>query len=130
MTTDTALSLTEDAFLKLLADPTRLRALLLLAREGELCVCELVHALDVSQPKISRHLAQLRNASVVADRRDAVWVHYRLSEALPYWAARILTVLRDSTAERDPYRLDRQRLEAMVDRPGGRCAADTAGDDA
>lgn len=121
-TTETHDSITEVTFLKSIADPTRLRALLLLAREGELCVCELVHALDVSQPKISRHLAQLRTVAIVEDRRDAVWVHYRLATRLPAWASRILTVLRDSTAELEPYRQDRQRLEAMADRPGGRCA--------
>lgn len=123
MTTETAAALTEAEFLKLLADSTRLRALVLLAREGELCVCELVQALGLSQPKISRHLAHLRAAAVVADRRDAVWVHYRLSEALPPWAARILAVLRDSTVDREPYCVDRKRLEAMANRPGGRCSA-------
>jgi ArsR family transcriptional regulator len=121
MTVETAEALSQGVFLKLAADPTRLRALLLLAREGELCVCELTHALHVSQPKISRHLAQLRNAGIITDRRDAVWVHYRLSDQLPSWAAQILTVLRDSTADSEPYRSDGRRLEAMANRPGGRC---------
>jgi ArsR family transcriptional regulator len=49
-----------DAFFKMLADSTRLRCLLLMQAEGELCVCELTHALNLSQPKISRHLAHLR----------------------------------------------------------------------
>ena len=62
----------------LLADPTRLRCVVLLQREGELCVCELVHALDLPQPKVSRHLALLREAGVVEDRRAGQWVHYRL----------------------------------------------------
>ena len=49
-----------DQFFKALSDLTRLRMLVLLSHEGELCVCELTHALDEIQPKISRHLAQLR----------------------------------------------------------------------
>lgn len=127
MSTEISCRNSEAAFLKAISDPTRLRALLLLTREGELCVCELVHALGVSQPKISRHLGQLRNAAIVEDRRDAVWVHYRLSAGLPAWAARILETLRDSTVSREPYREDRLRLEAMADRPGGRCGAGERG---
>lgn len=51
-------------FFKLVADDTRLRCLLLLVQEGELCVCELMTALNESQPKISRHLALLRDAKI------------------------------------------------------------------
>jgi len=54
-------------FFQLLSDETRLRCLLLLQKEGELCVCELVYALDIIQPKISRHLAALRDAGIVTD---------------------------------------------------------------
>ena len=74
------------ALFSLLADPTRLRCVVLLQREGELCVCELVRALDLSQPKVSRHLAVLREGGVVEDRRAGQWVHYRLHPALPAWA--------------------------------------------
>ena len=57
-------------FFQLLSDDTRLRSLLLMKKEGELCVCELVHALGVIQPKVSRHLAALRDCGVVKDRRS------------------------------------------------------------
>ena len=64
-------------FFKQLADETRLRALLLITQEEELCVCELVAALDESQPKISRHLAQLRKTGLLEDRRQGHWIFYR-----------------------------------------------------
>ena len=61
-----------------LADRTRLRVLNLLAG-GELCVCYFVELLDEAQPKISRHLAYLRRAGIVAARRDGKWIHYSLA---------------------------------------------------
>ncbi len=73
-------------FFKLLADDTRLSTLLLIQQEQELCVCELTSALNLSQPKISRHLAMLRNAKVLLDRRQGQWVFYRLNPELPTWA--------------------------------------------
>jgi ArsR family transcriptional regulator len=60
-----------------LADRTRLRLLNLIAGR-EVCVCYLVEVLRLGQPKISRHLAYLRNAGVVAARREGKWMHYRL----------------------------------------------------
>ena len=75
-----------DQFFRILGDMTRLRVLILLGREGELCVCELTHGLGESQPKISRHLALLREASLVLDRRQGQWIYYRLNPGLPAWA--------------------------------------------
>lgn len=75
---------------KALADDTRLKTLLLIAREGELCVCELMAALGGSQPKISRHLAQLRQGRLLEDRRQGQWVFYRLHPQLPEWAEQVL----------------------------------------
>ena len=62
-----------------LADETRLRILNLL-QEHELCVCQIVEVLDLGQSKVSRHLANLRNAGLVNDRRDATWMYYTLAE--------------------------------------------------
>jgi len=78
------------AFYKCLSDATRLRCLLLLQAEGELCVCELVVALAEIQPKISRHLAQLRRCGLLQDRRQGQWVYYRISPQLPEWARQVL----------------------------------------
>lgn len=61
-----------------LGDRTRIRLLNLMSG-GEICVCFLVEVLGMPQPKISRHLAYLRNAGLVAARRDAKWMHYRLT---------------------------------------------------
>lgn len=61
-----------------LADPNRRSALALLAGGEELCVCELMAALDVSQSRMSRHMAALKAAGLVSDRRDAQWVRYRI----------------------------------------------------
>jgi DNA-binding transcriptional ArsR family regulator len=64
---------------KALADETRLRILALLVN-GELCVCDLMAILDLPQSTVSRHLATLRNAGWVEDRRQGVWMYYRLSQ--------------------------------------------------
>ncbi|ELY6247234.1 metalloregulator ArsR/SmtB family transcription factor [Cronobacter universalis] len=75
---------------KLLADDTRLHLTLLLRAQGELCVCELSATLNLSQPKISRHLALLRDSGLFCDRRDGKWIHYRLSPHMPAWAAAVI----------------------------------------
>jgi len=64
--------------LKALADESRLGILWLLHKHGELCVCDLMEALGITQSKASRHLATLRHAGIVADRRVGTWVHYSL----------------------------------------------------
>lgn len=78
------------SFFKSLADDTRLKILLLITQEQELCVCELTQALSLSQPKISRHIALLKRDGLLADRREAKWVFYRLSEQLPAWQVQTL----------------------------------------
>lgn len=60
-----------------LADPTRLAALALIWDGEEHCVCELMRRLGATQSRMSRHMATLRQAGLVTDRRDAQWVRYR-----------------------------------------------------
>jgi len=108
---------------KQLADITRLRCLLLLQSEGELCVCELIHAIGDSQPKISRHLAHLRKSGLVTDRKEGLWVHYRLNPELPDWVKAILTETLSEVARQQPFISDHTSLSNMPDRPGGRCCA-------
>jgi ArsR family transcriptional regulator len=105
---------------KCLGDETRLMLMLLILREGELCVCELTHALDQSQPKVSRHLAQLRQCGLLKDRREGQWVYYSLDPALPGWVTTIL----ETTAEGDASRLAelQRRLGQMGNRPERRLA--------
>ena len=76
-------------FYTALADRTR-RRILNLIREQEICVCFLTEVLEVSQPKISRHLAYLRNAEIVSARRDGKWMYYRITEPEDFYAAQIL----------------------------------------
>ncbi len=67
---------------KALADETRLQMMALILSEGELCVCDCMQVLDISQSKASRHLRYLANAGLVDDRREAVWVYYRVASQL------------------------------------------------
>lgn len=109
------------SFYKCLADDTRLQSLLLIQAEAELCVCELTTALELSQPKVSRHLAQLREAELLLDRRQGQWVFYRINPQLPAWVA---TVIEQTLTANAAYLAKScTRLAAMGDRPEriGRC---------
>ena len=68
---------------KALSDETRLRIMALLSK-GELCVCDLMEILALPQSTVSRHLATLRHAQLVEDRRQGVWMFYRLAESDPF----------------------------------------------
>lgn len=102
-------------FYKALADETRLRSLLLIQCEGELCVCELMAALGEIQPKISRHLAQLRKAGLLLDRRQGQWVYYRINPDLPAWAQ--VTLQQTAAANTDFIKSNLTNLCRMGDRP-------------
>jgi ArsR family transcriptional regulator len=84
-----------------LADRTRLRLLNLIAGR-EVCVCYLVEILHQSQPKISRHLAYLRKAGVVAARREGKWMHYRMERPRDAASALVLDAALES------FKLDRE----------------------
>jgi ArsR family transcriptional regulator len=66
--------------IKALSDPIRLRIVLLLQAEGELCVCDLMAVLILPQSTVSRHLAYLKRSCWVDTRREGVWMHYTLSQ--------------------------------------------------
>lgn len=97
----------------MMADEIRLRCLLLIARQGELCVYELVAALDEPQPKISRHLAQMRNHGLLNTRRQDQWIFYSVAKDLPGWMNKIVDGLRHSNCLKSEYRQDIQRLESI-----------------
>jgi len=99
-------------FFDVLSDETRRRLLGLILGEGELCVCELAYALDMAQPKVSRHLGVMR---------EGTWVYYRLHPQLPLWASRIIELMVQG-AESHLAALDRGRLATMADRPLKCCA--------
>lgn len=111
--------LTPAELFKCLSEDIRARSTLLIAEHGELCVCELMCALDESQPKISRHLALLRTAGVLLDRRQGQWIYYRLNPALPAWAVEILQVTLQANA--DWLAINSARLCNMNGRPVRTC---------
>lgn len=77
---------------KALSEETRLKSLLLMQSQGELCVCDLMDALSLSQPKVSRHLAELRKHDLVLDERRGKWVYYRINPGLAQWIRQILAL--------------------------------------
>ena len=80
-------------FFKCLSDPTRLEILKLILLKKNICVCEFAEYLQLSQPKISRHLALLRNNSILLGQRQGQWVYYRLNPNLPEWANEVLNII-------------------------------------
>jgi ArsR family transcriptional regulator, arsenate/arsenite/antimonite-responsive transcriptional repressor len=99
-----------EVLLRALADRTRLRLLSLL-RDREVCVCFLVEALKTSQPKISRHLAYLRNSGLVSARREGLWMHYRVIPPQDAAVRKVLTQVM-SALESDPQmQKDFERME-------------------
>ncbi|WP_180075675.1 MULTISPECIES: metalloregulator ArsR/SmtB family transcription factor [unclassified Acinetobacter] len=82
-------------FFKCLSDSTRLDILKIILARQNVCVCEITEILQLSQPKISRHLALLRNLSILLDERKGQWVYYRLNPDLPEWVNAVLNVLND-----------------------------------
>ena len=70
------------AVFKALADETRLAIMFLIVEHGELCVCDVEQTLDISQSKASRHLRYLYNSGFLTDRREGVWVYYRVRNGL------------------------------------------------
>ena len=105
-----------DVLFRALADSTRLRLLNLIA-DREICVCYFVEILKMSQPKISRHLAYLRKAGIVAARREGKWMHYRLTIPEDEVAARILCEALRHLRERPEMKRDVTRLSTACCTP-------------
>ena len=110
-----------------LSDSTRLRCLALMLRGGELCVCDLTAILDLSQPKVSRHLAYLRAQGLVADRRAGQWIHYRLRRDLPAWVRQILRAAVAGAGADSPLADDARRLALLNKTPPDRARAARCG---
>lgn len=87
-------------FFKVLADEARLKMLWLLFKHRELCVCDIVEALGITQSKASRHLITMRHAGLVTDRKDGLWSYYALRPVEDELVRRHLNVLRTTLAER------------------------------
>jgi ArsR family transcriptional regulator, arsenate/arsenite/antimonite-responsive transcriptional repressor len=96
---------------KALSDETRLRILKLL-EQGELCVCDIVAAFDTIQPKISFHLASLKAAGLVKDRKEGKWMHYRIDDSDLFKRLIILSVMERIPGE--TLKEDTERLKEFL----------------
>jgi ArsR family transcriptional regulator len=103
-----------DLMFRALSDRTRLRILHLL-RDGELCVCDLTRVIDAPQPKISRHLAYLRQAKLVAARKDGLWSYYSLAPARGVFHEKLLDCLSHCFADVPELAKDRKKLRTACD---------------
>lgn len=110
---------------KALSDETRIRILKLLER-GELCVCEIVAAFGVGQPKVSFHLAALKGAGLVKDRKDGKWMYYRIDDSDLFKRFLIMSVIEripEETLREDRERLKEFRRNVLEATPVARCCA-------
>jgi len=106
-----------------LSNDIRLRCMTLMQLQGELCVCELMHALKLSQPMISRHLALLREDNLVDKRRAGQWMYYRINADLADWVQVILKTMALENCNHPPFADDLIALTDMPNRPGASCCA-------
>ena len=102
--------MTPNELFSLLSDETRLRCLVLLQKEGELCVCEISQIIGSIQPKISRHLALMRKSGLVSDERRGQWVYYSLNRSLPDWAKKIIQSTLENLMSVKPYHTDIKKI--------------------
>ena len=116
------MTVTPESLFTAFSHATRMRCLLLLWQHDELCVCELTHAIGAAQPHLSRHLAHLREAELVVDRRQGLWIYYRINPQLPQWVTAVFQHVVEGNKENPPYSLDAEKLLNMPDRPAARCA--------
>jgi ArsR family transcriptional regulator len=126
-----AIDQVENVF-KALADKTRLRILALLGG-NEVCVCHIHDSLGLPQPTVSRHLAYLRRAGLVAVRRDGVWMHYRVSRSLDPVVQTVVDAAVDALTQVPTTNQDRKQFQRsfgrlyVLDSPaGGACCAPRA----
>lgn len=98
---------------KAIADPSRVRILKLL-ESGELCVCQITTVLDLAPATVSKHLAGLKTAGLLQQRRDGKWVYYRLAERDFNAHARPFLDLVRSSLKDDPTTAEDRRVLALV----------------
>jgi len=109
-----AASIGSRALFELLADSTRRRILGLLLEHREICVCRLVGALDLPQPKVSRHLAAMREAGLLVSRRKGTWILYRFDPQVPGWAMRVIGMMGEGARGEPYYTTDSERLSRLA----------------
>ena len=118
----------EAALLKALAEPTRLRLIVLLALNGETCVCELAAALAAPEFRISRHLGIMKTRGLVSARRQGTWMHYRLAIPRTKLENCLQDCFRDCLADHPKILADRQRLQTRREQRNACCRKRSAPD--
>lgn len=108
---------------KALSDETRLRIMSLLVEGRELCVCDIMAVLDLPQSTVSRHLSYLRNAGLVRDRRQGVWMYYQVDADGNENAPDLLTLLGKMMQGSDQALRDRQSLQSHLEAKGSNLCA-------
>lgn len=114
-------------FFNILSDKTRLRILLLLL-ENELCVCELMGALDMSQPRISQQLSILKQSKLVKDRRNGKWIYYKVDKSVDVeFIKKVFELLPIWLENDDILKLDKLNLNACfeIESKTGKCDINT-----
>ena len=96
---------------KSLSEPVRLRIMSLLLEQGELCVCELVDSLELSQSVVSRHLAYLRNNQLVSAKRGGAWMYYKINPQTPIDMTALFRFLHQCSGENKEMQTDQKRLK-------------------
>jgi ArsR family transcriptional regulator len=114
-------------FFKVLADEARLQMLWLLFNHRELCVCDIMEALDITQSKASRHLLTMRHAGLVVDRKEGLWSYYQLCPVKDPLAKRHLEVLRETLAKRPEAASTLRGMRKWLDDKGRGAACPTPG---
>lgn len=104
--------ITPQELFSLFSDETRLRCLLLIQKRGEICVCEISQILEMVQPKISRHLALLRQSGFVLDERRGQWVYYSLNPSLPRWVKKITEAMLENLRKEEPFHSDLKKIKS------------------
>ena len=115
------MTITPENLTRSTAHSTRLRILMLLTDQSERCVCDITVSLELTQPKVSRHLAILRETGVLLDRRAGQWIHYRLHPDIPAWALDALKAIARGCIGKAPFEADRERLLQSEQRQSGTC---------
>lgn len=104
---------------KVLSDETRLRILHLLIEAGEMCVCDLESVLGCPQTRVSRHLAILRNAGWIEDRRQGLWIFYSVSKSTDPIRRAALKALKEIVSSAEEFIGDKKKLRQALRR--GQC---------
>jgi ArsR family transcriptional regulator len=109
------------ATFKALSDETRLQVMALLLDSDELCVCDFVGALGLTQSKASRHLRYLYNAGLVQDRREGLWMYYRLASTLAPEQKLLVQALSEALPSQTRRQLQQQLAAWLAEKDSGRC---------